>query len=183
MQEDRPLICVFCGSRPGGHPDYVADAEALGEGLARAGMGVVYGGASIGLMTAVADATLRAGGPVVGVVPGFLATVEIAHTGLTEQHIVETMHARKALMAERAAAFVALPGGYGTLDELCEILTWRQLRLHPKPIFLLNTRGYFDALLAMFDHMVAEGFLSTEHRALVQLCETPQALIARLADA
>ena len=162
-------ICVFCGSSDGAHPAYREEATHLGARLAAHGFGLVYGGASVGLMGAVADAALAGGAPVIGVLPAVLKDREIAHRGLTELHYVDTMHERKALMANRAGAFLALPGGFGTLDEFLEILTWAQLGLHAKPCVLVNTRGYFDGLLRFLDHAVAEGFIRDQHRATLQV--------------
>ena len=159
-------ICVFCGSRDGNDPAYAALAAATARAIVAAGYGVVYGGGSIGLMCIVADEALACGGEVIGVIPSALAVSEIAHPGLTKMHIVSTMHERKALMNEFSDAFVALPGGYGTIDEFCEVLSWRQLCIHDKPIGLLNYRGYYDALLALFDSMLAQGFLTAQTRRL-----------------
>jgi hypothetical protein len=160
-------ICVFCGSNIGSRPIYRERAQRLGEALAQRGLGLVYGGGRVGLMGALADAALAAGGEVIGVIPHMLSAKEIAHGGLTQMHLVSTMHERKALMADLADAFIALPGGYGTLDELCEILTWAQLGLHQKPCALYNIEGYYDPLLTLLDHAAAEKFLRPEHRALV----------------
>lgn len=157
-------ILVFCGSSPGRQPEYVEAAAGLGHLLAERGIGVVYGGAGIGLMGAVADGALGAGGEVIGVIPQRLLESEIAHAGLTELHVVETMHVRKAMMAELSDAVIALPGGTGTLDELFEMFTWGQLGLHRKPIGLLDVAGYYEHLLAFLDHMVAERFIYAEHR-------------------
>ncbi len=162
-------ICVFCGSSDGAHPAYREEATHLGARLAARGFGLVYGGASVGLMGAVADAALAGGASVIGVLPAVLKDREIAHRGLTELHYVDTMHERKALMADGAGAFLALPGGFGTLDEFLEILTWAQLGLHAKPCVLVNTRGYFDGLLRFLDHAVAEGFIRDQHRATLQV--------------
>lgn len=159
-------ICVFCGSRNGNDPAYATMAAAVAAAIVRAGYGVVYGGGSVGLMGIVADSALSLGGEVIGVIPEALALSEIAHEGLTQLYIVSTMHERKALMNERSDAFVALPGAFGTMDEFCEVLSWRQLSIHDKPIGLLNYRGFYDALLALFDSMVVEGFLTTATRDL-----------------
>lgn len=159
-------ICVFCGSHTGNDPAFARIARESAEAIVAAGYGVVYGGGGIGLMKIVADAALEAGGEVVGVIPHALARTEVAHRGLTRLHVVETMHERKALMNELSEAFVALPGGFGTMDEFCEALTWRELRIHDKPIGLLNALGYYDALLALFDSMVREGFIGPHTRAL-----------------
>ena len=160
-------VCVFCGSRTGERTVHADAAGALGALLAARGLGLVYGGGNIGLMGRIADAALAGGGDVTGVIPQHLLDREVAHTGLTALHVVDTMHARKALMAQLSDIFIAAPGGFGTLDELCEILTWAQLGLHRKPCGLLNVSGYFDPLLAMFDHAVQEGFLSPQHRGLI----------------
>jgi uncharacterized protein (TIGR00730 family) len=160
-------LCVFCGSSTGRRADYASGARRLGAALAGRGLGLVYGAGDIGLMGLLADATLQAGGEVIGVIPQALVDREVAHEGLTQRHIVSTMHERKALMADLADGFVALPGGYGTADELFEVLTWAQLGLHSKPIGLLNTAGYFDPLLMWLDRMVDEGFLREEHRRML----------------
>jgi uncharacterized protein (TIGR00730 family) len=173
-------LCVFCGSRPGTRPVYAETARRLGAALAGRGLGLVYGGGAVGLMGVVADAALAAGGEVVGVIPRKLSSKEIAHGGLTELHVVGTMHERKALMADRADGFIALPGGYGTCDELFEIVTWAQLGLHSKPIGLLNVAGYFDPLLAWCDHMVGEGFLKPEYRALLLVAGTVEGMLERV---
>ena len=162
------FLCVFCGSSYGAHPAYREEAAKLGALLAARGFGLVYGGASVGLMGAVADAALAGGAPVIGVLPAILKDREIAHPGLTELHYVDTMHERKARMADRADAFLALPGGFGTLDEFLEILTWAQFGLHSKPCLLVNTRSYFDGLLRFLDHAVAEGFIRDQHRTTLQ---------------
>jgi uncharacterized protein (TIGR00730 family) len=159
-------ICVFCGSHDGNDPSYAQVAQRTARAIVAAGYGVVYGGGGIGLMNVVADAALAAGAEVIGVIPAALARTEQAHRGLTELHVVDTMHERKALMVELSDAFIALPGGYGTMDEFCEVLTWRQLRIHDKPIGLLNYRGYYDALRALFDSMVREGFIGPYTRDL-----------------
>ncbi len=150
-------------------PEYLEAARRLGNSLGGRGMGLVYGGASVGLMGALADAALAAGAPVVGVLPAVLEGREIAHRGLSELHFVGTMHERKALMAERADAFLALPGGYGTLDEFVEILTWAQLGIHAKPCVLVNMLGFYDGLLGFLDHAVEEGFLQAPNRALIRV--------------
>ena len=160
-------VCVFCGSRPGADVAYADAARSLGRTLAKRGISLVYGGAHVGLMDALADAAMKAGGEVAGVMPRALVEREIAHTSLTELHIVGSMHERKALMARLSDGFVALPGGSGTLEELFEVLTWAQLGQHGKPCGLLNVSGYYDPLLALFDHMVEQGFLTEAHRAMV----------------
>lgn len=151
-------LCVFCGSRFGSRPVYEEAARTLGQTLARQRIGLVYGGASVGIMGALADAALAAGGEVIGVIPRGVFTREIAHAGLTKLHVVGSMHERKALMAEQSDAFLALPGGLGTYDELFEILTWRQIGLHQKPVGLLDVDGYFAPLRSVLDHAVSEGF-------------------------
>jgi uncharacterized protein (TIGR00730 family) len=175
-------VCVFSGSSPGARPSYVETAAALGRVLAERGVRLVYGGASLGLMGAVADAALDAGGEVVGVIPQHLVDREVAHPGLTELHVTASMHERKALMADLADGFVALPGGLGTLEELAEILTWSQLGLQSKPCGLLDVEGFFDPLLAFLDHTVTERFVSPEHRALVLASDSPGALLDQLAQ-
>jgi hypothetical protein len=160
-------ICVFCGSRRGEHPDYADHARRLGEALAQRGLGLVFGGGHIGIMGVIADAVLAKGGDVIGVIPQALVDKELAHRGVKDMRIVATMHERKAVMADLSDAFVALPGGYGTADELFEILTWAQLRIHSNPIAVLNTRGFFDPLLAWLDRAVAEGFVKPVHRQLL----------------
>ncbi len=160
-------VCVFCGSSAGKNAVYREAAAALGRTLARRGLGLVYGGGSIGLMGIVADAALAAGGEVVGVIPRALQLRELAHGKLTTLHVVGSMHERKAKMAELAHAFVALPGGMGTLEELAEILTWGQLGLHARPCGLLDVAGYYRPLIAFLDHAVAEGFVRPEHRRLL----------------
>ncbi|MBV8531523.1 MAG: TIGR00730 family Rossman fold protein [Candidatus Eremiobacteraeota bacterium] len=159
-------ICVFCGSHDGNDPAYARTAAHTARTIVASGYGIVYGGGGIGLMKVVADTGLAAGGEVIGVIPNALARTEMAHQGLTELHIVATMHERKALMDDLSGAFVALPGGFGTMDEFCEVLSWRQLRIHDKPIGLLNFDGYYDALLALFDSMVREGFIGPYTRGL-----------------
>ena len=157
-------ICVYCGSADGARPEYRAAAQELGSGMAAAGFRLVYGGAHVGLMGAVADAVLAAGGQAIGIIPQHLVDREVAHRGLTELHIVADMHQRKHKMAEMADAFITLPGGYGTLDELCEVLGWAQLGLHRKPIVLLDIADYWQPLFAMLDRAVQEGFLKLENR-------------------
>lgn len=165
-------LCVFCGSSFGHRELFRETATELGRRLAKNGIRLVYGGGNVGLMGVVANAALAHGGEVTGVIPQFLKDWEVAHLDVTELHVTQTMHERKALMAERVDGFVALPGGFGTLDELFEILTWKQLRLHAKPIVLLNVGGFFDPLVAMVDKMVAEGYVSAQSRQLLQIAAT-----------
>jgi len=160
-------ICVFCGSSTGENPAYAAAAVELGAELVRRGIGLVYGGGRVGLMGLLADTVLSAGGRVTGVIPRMLVEREVGHNGLTELIVVESMHARKAEMAARADAFIALPGGFGTLEEYCEAVTWTQLGLQHKPAGLLNVAGFFTPLLAMFDRAVAEGFITPANRGIV----------------
>jgi uncharacterized protein (TIGR00730 family) len=167
--QPRRRVAVYCGSADGTNPAYRAEATALGKAIAAAGLGLVYGGANVGLMGAVADAALAGGSEVIGVLPEVLNGREIAHTGLTTLELVPTMHERKARMAALADAFLVLPGGYGTLDELLEAVTWAQLRLHAKPCVLINTAGYWDGLLAFLDSTVAAGFLKAENRKLLRV--------------
>jgi hypothetical protein len=174
-------LCIFCGSAPGSDPRYLATATAVGSALARAGVGVVYGGGNIGMMGAVADAALAEGGHVIGVIPHALAAREVAHEGLTQLHLVDSMHERKALMNELSDGFVMLPGGFGTFEEFCEVTTWVQLAIIDKPCIVLNAAGYFDPLIAMFDRGVTEGFISERSRAIVEVVSDVDALVARAA--
>jgi uncharacterized protein (TIGR00730 family) len=176
-------ICVYCGSRHGVQPVYTEAARALGTLIGRGGHGLVYGGGNVGLMGEVADAVLAAGGPVTGVIPEALVQREVGHRGLSEQFVVPDMHVRKRMMAERADAFVALPGGIGTFEELYEVWTWRQLGYHDKPIGLLNVGGFYDGLLSFMDHTVAQGFLDPAQRAVPLVDDDPARLLLRLADA
>jgi uncharacterized protein (TIGR00730 family) len=176
-------VCVYCGSSPGASPLYAQATVELARALARRGVRVVYGGASVGLMGTLADAALDAGGEVVGVIPRSLVDREIAHPRLTELRVVASMHERKALMVELADAFVALPGGIGTLEELIEVYTWNQLGLHAKPLGLLNVSGYFDGLAGFLDHAVQEGFLPVAQRAVLVSEAEPEALLAALESA
>lgn len=174
-------VAVYCGSSIGANPLYARQAQALGAALAAQGLTLVYGGGRVGLMGAIADAVLAAGGQVVGVIPDFLHAKEVSHTGCTELHIVGSMHERKLLMAERADAFVAMPGGYGTLEELFEVLTWGQLGLHRKPVGLLNVAGYYDHLLLALDRMRDDQLLRAENRAQLLQADNPAELLAQLA--
>jgi uncharacterized protein (TIGR00730 family) len=174
-------VCVFCGSSPGRDPAYVDAARRMGRALAARGLGLVYGGGSVGLMGALADAALEAGGEVVGVIPRALQRRELAHGGLTRLHVVRSMHERKAKMAELAGGFVALPGGLGTLEELAEVLTWAQLGLHALPCGVLDVGGYYRPLVSFFDAAAAEGFVRPEHRRLVLVATEPDALLDAMA--
>jgi uncharacterized protein (TIGR00730 family) len=173
-------ICVFCGSSKGAWPEYAAAAKATGQLLAERGIRLVYGGGNVGLMGVLADAALAAGGEAVGVIPQMLVDKELAHRGLTELRIVGSMHERKALMADLSDAFLALPGGLGTLEELCEILTWAQLGIHTKPCGCLNVLGYYDILFKLLDHAVGERFLHPGQRRLVLSSAEPQQLLTLL---
>lgn len=175
-----PNICVFCGSSFGHDAIYRTAAADMGQALARNGWGLVYGGGSIGLMGVVADAVMAAGGNVIGVIPEKLAVVELLHAGVPDMRIVPSMHDRKALMAQLSDAFVALPGGYGTLEELFEVITWAQLGIHSKPIGILNTHGYYNGLLEFVDRAIAEGFMQPAHRDLFVVGTDPDDLLQRL---
>jgi hypothetical protein len=175
-------VCVFCGSYDGARAAYRGAAQRMGEALAQRGLSLVYGGGSTGLMGALADAALVSGGRVVGVVPAGLFPDAIVHRGLSELRLVGSMHERKALMAQLADAFIAMPGGMGTLEELCEILTWRQIGLHQKQCGLLNVDGYYDPLLALLDHAVGEGFIRAENRRSLLVEADPNRLLDRLGD-
>ncbi len=175
-------ICVFCGSSTGNRPEYMEAARAFGRLLAGRGIGLVYGGARVGMMGAAADAALAAGGEVIGVMPRALADREIAHTGLTDLRIVANMHERKATMAELSDGFVALPGGTGTLEEAFEVWTWGVLGLHQKPCAWLNVAGYYDALMSAIDRMSTEGFLKPEHRHMVLVDGDAERLLAQMID-
>jgi hypothetical protein len=174
-------VCVFCGSSQGLRPAYKEAAQAMGEALALRKVGLVYGGGNVGLMGIVADAALAAGGEVIGVIPKALVAKEIAHASLTDLRVVGSMHERKALMAELSDAFVMLPGGFGTFEEFCEVLTWAQLGLHQKACGLLNIEGYYNHLIALFDHAVAEQFVRPQHRSLVLEEQEPLRLLDLLA--
>jgi uncharacterized protein (TIGR00730 family) len=176
-------LCVFCGSSAGQRSEYRDAARHFGELLVRRGLGLVFGAGNIGLMGVLADAVLNGGGEAIGVIPQALVDKELAHRGLTQLHVVATMHQRKALMADLSDAFVALPGGYGTADELFEILTWSQLGLHTKPVGLLNVAGFFGPLLAWIDHCEREGFLPSKHREMLLVASQPEELLDRLARA
>ena len=175
-------VCVFCGSKSGSNPIYAETARELGAELARRGLALVYGGGRVGLMGEIATAVTAAGGDVIGVIPHALSGKEIAYAEATELIVVDTMHTRKALMADRSDAFVALPGGYGTCDELFEIITWAQLGIHRKPVALLNVNGFFTPLLAWLDHIVEEGLLKPKHRELLLVADSVGELLDRLAS-
>lgn len=180
METSRRRVCVFCASRAGKRTAYAAEAARLGALSARAGFGLVYGGAQVGLMGALADAALKEGGEVIGVIPRALENRELAHRGLTRLYVVETMHERKSKMLALSDAFVALPGGYGTLDEFFEAVTWLQLGIHSKPCILVNTGGYFDRMLGFLDFAVAEGLVAKESRSLIQVRSDSQEVIGYL---
>lgn len=173
-------ICIYCGSRPGVQAVYADAARELGRLIGEQGHGLVYGGGNVGLMGVVADAVLAAGGPVVGVIPEALVQREVGHQGLSQQFVVPDMHVRKRMMAERADAFIAMPGGIGTLEELYEVWTWRQLGYHDKPVGLLNVAGFYDTLLTFMDRTVSEGFLDEAQRRMPLVEAEPAALLARV---
>jgi hypothetical protein len=170
-------VCVFAGSSAGARHEYRLAAVELGRVLAARGIGLVYGGARVGLMGAVADAVLDNGGRAIGVIPRALVDKEVAHTGLTDLHVVTSMHERKALMADSADGFVALPGGWGTLEEFFETLTWAQLGIHGKPCGLLNVYGYYDGLLSFLEHSIEQGFVRPEYRAMISVSDSPATLL------
>ena len=174
-------VCVFCGSQPGARPAYLQAARELGTQLARRDCSVVYGGGHVGMMGALADGALAAGGRVIGVIPEHLMRPEVAHQGLTELLVVDSMHTRKRIMASRSDAFVVLPGGYGTFEEMFEMVTWRQLELHAKPVGLVNVEGYFDHLLAFLQHAAGQQFIRPQHRGLLTVEASVPALLERLA--
>lgn len=175
-------ICVYCGSADGVRAEYYDAAFQMGKELARSGIRLIYGAGKTGLMGAVADAVLQTGGEVVGVVPTLLNTPQLIHANLTRLEVVDTIHTRKARMSELADAFIALPGGYGTFEELFETLTWAQIGLHQKPVGLLNALNYFDPLLELVQHALREGFIYDEHRTMMLSSDTPDRLIAMLRD-
>ena len=182
MKQTMKSICVFCGSNSGTNPIYLETAKRLGEVLAKANLGLVYGGANVGLMGALADAVLAVGGSVIGVIPQSLRGKEIDHKGLTEMHVVNTMHERKALMADLSDGFIALPGGAGTLEEFFEVWTWGQLGYHAKPFGLLNVAGYYDDLVKFMRHTVAEQFIKQDHVDMVMVENDPATLLQRFAN-
>lgn len=175
-------ICVFCGSSPGKNPAYARSARETGAALAARGIELVYGGGRVGMMGVVADSVLAAGGTAIGVIPRALEAREIAHQGLTTLHVVGSMHERKALMAELSDAFLALPGGFGTFEEFCEVITWSQLGIHRKPCGLLNVTGYYDPLISMFDRSVEAGFVSPLNRTIVRAAENVEEILDLLAQ-
>jgi uncharacterized protein (TIGR00730 family) len=182
IQKPEKSVAVYCASVLGAKSQYSVVAEELGRALAERGIGLIYGGAKVGLMGAVADATIQAGGYVVGVIPHVLVDKEVAHDGLAELHITETMHTRKALMADRADAFIILPGGFGTFEEMFEVLAWQTLKIHSKPVVVLNTAGFYDQLLAFLDHCDAEGMLRSNRNILLEAKTVSEALhLANLA--
>ncbi|MDR4494455.1 MAG: TIGR00730 family Rossman fold protein [Nitrospirales bacterium] len=175
-----PFLCVFCGSNLGAQPGYADVAQRLGEVLVQEGFGLVYGGGNIGLMGLLASTVLEKGGRVTGVIPRHLEEKELLHPLLSETHIVSSMHERKALMEKLSAGFITLPGGFGTLEEYCEMITWAQLQLHGKPCGLLNCFGFFDGLLGFFDHQVAQGFVSPLNRQLILVEQDPESMVGLL---
>ncbi|SPA39912.1 conserved hypothetical protein [Cupriavidus taiwanensis] len=176
-------VCVYCGSSPGNRPEYAEGARLLGRTLAESELTLVYGGGKVGLMGIVADAVLEHGGRAVGIIPEALMHKEVGHRGLTELHVVRNMHERKQMMADRADAFVAMPGGVGTFEELFETFTWLQLGYHAKPVGLLNLAGFYDGMLGFLSHAVREGFLKQVHADLLHVGDTPAGLLAQLAAA
>ena len=175
-------LCVFCGSSPGFDPVHGAAAKALGAALGRAGIDLVYGGGRVGLMGIVADAAMAAGSRAIGVIPQALYDLEVGHDGLTELHVVRSMHERKALMADLSDGFIALSGGIGTFEELFEIWTWGQLGDHAKPVSLLNIAGFYDGLTTFLDDVVSAGFLRAAHREMLMVEDEPERLVGRLRD-
>ncbi len=173
-------VCVFCGSQPGAKPAYLQAARELGAQLARRDWNVVYGGGHVGMMGALADSTLAAGGRVIGVIPEHLMRPEVAHQALTELLIVDSMHTRKRIMASRSDAFIVLPGGYGTFEEMFEMVTWRQLQLHAKPVGLINVDGYFDHLLAFLQHASEQEFIRPQHRGLLSVGASTSSLLEQM---
>lgn len=185
MQPVRQIqrLCVFCGSSSGNRPIYAEAAAQLGRDLAKSKIALIFGGGRVGLMGILADSVLSAGGQAIGVMPRALVEKEIAHTSLTELHVVESMHQRKALMADLADAFLLLPGGFGSWEEFCEVLTWLQLGIHRKPCAILNVAGYYNGLLLLADHAIAEGFLRPAHQKMVIVADHPRAALSHLASA
>lgn len=182
MKTTRPLVAIYCGSRSGNNPIYSEQAIELVKQLSQLKLGIVYGGASIGIMGTVADTAIAQQNEVLGVIPDFMLQYEIAHQNLTELQIVQTMHQRKTIMAERASAFIALAGGFGTYEEIFEIATWAQLKQHNKPMILFNINGFYDPLIQQLQHSVKEGFISQEVVNLLHICTTVEDVITRLKD-
>ncbi len=182
MNQALRTLCVYCGSSDRVHPDYLQAAREMGAAAARRGLEIVYGAGSTGLMGALANGAIEAGGRVIGVIPGYFNTPQLAHNGLARLEVVDTIHTRKARLVELGDAFIALPGGYGTFEEFFEVLTWSQIGLHAKPIGLLNVRGYFTPLLEMVEHARREGFIYDEHRALFSACDDPETLLDALSN-
>jgi uncharacterized protein (TIGR00730 family) len=180
---DPPYVTVFCGSRLGGRPEYATAAEDLGRTLVKNGLGLVYGGGSVGLMGKIADSVLEAGGEVIGVIPEVLSRPEIAHPNLTKLHVVDSMHTRKMMMNDLCGAFIAMPGGIGTFEELFEVLSWAQLRIHAKPIGLLDVAGFWTSLRGLVDGSTAEGFINPIHRELLIRAVGSQELLDLMGDA
>lgn len=176
-------VCIYCGSSTGNRPEYAQAARDMGRALADSGLALVYGGGKVGLMGMVADAVLAHGGTAIGVIPDALMQKEVGHLGLTELHVVRNMHERKQMMADRSDAFIAMPGGVGTYEELFETFTWLQLGYHAKPVGLLNVAGFYDGMLQFLRHAVGEGFLKTEHADLLHVADTPAGILDRLASA
>ncbi len=176
-------VCVYCGSSTGNRPRYAEAAREMGRALAESGLALVYGGGKVGLMGMVADAVLAHGGTAIGVIPDALMQKEVGHLGLTELHVVRNMHERKQMMADRSDAFIAMPGGVGTYEELFETFTWLQLGYHAKPVGLLNVAGFYDGMLQFLRHAVGEGFLKTEHADLLHVADTPAGILAKLSSA
>ncbi len=175
-------ICVFCGSNPGVNPIYLETAQKVGEFLAKNNIELVFGGGRVGLMGKIADTVLANGGKVIGIIPESLAIREVAHSGLTELFVVDSMHRRKAMMAEFSDGFIALPGGFGTFEEFCEIVTWAQLGIHQKPCALLNVAGYYDSLETLFDHATNEEFIRPDHRSLVLAAKNIETLYQKMKE-
>lgn len=173
-------VCVFCGSNAGGRDAYMAAARQLGQVMAKMNLGLVYGGARVGLMGAIADSVLEADGKVIGVMPDFLVEKEVAHEGLTALHVVDSMNARKQLMAELSDGFIALPGGFGTLDEFFEVVTWTQLNMHTKPCGLLDVDDYYGHLMKFLDHVATEQFIHTAHRSIILIDNDPNRLLDKM---
>ena len=182
MSRSRPKLCVFTGSRPGARGEYADAARALGHELVKRDCGLVYGGGNVGLMTVIADTVLELGGHVTGVIPSALVSKEVAHLGLSDLRIVESMHERKALMADLSDGFIAMPGGIGTMEEFFEVLSWAQLGIHNKPCGLLNVGGYYDHLIQFMDHALAQDFLKAKHRALLIVEDEPSKLLGRFEE-